>query len=53
MENYLGWFTQCIESFKSCTFTLAGVTLSFWDIFVWSMFESIVCAFIGKYVFGD
>ena len=41
-------FTTFINALRSMTFTLGGITLSFWDMIGWCMFAGIVIWFIAQ-----
>ena len=53
MDAYLGWFVGFIDELRNCIITLAGISFSVWDLIVWSMFASVVCGFLGKYIYGE
>lgn len=51
MEVLISFFGLVIELFK-IPITVYGFTFSFWDIFIFCLFSSIICYLIGGFFSG-
>lgn len=48
LETLLSPFIIIVNWLRSFSFSIGGFSITFWDLFVWEMFATIVIGFIIK-----